>query len=343
MSQDSVYITSPKLPAAPSTRLPMCGLSKALIGEPAPSFDCRAIVDGRIKSISLETYTDAYHWLVLIFFPKAWSFICPTEIRSFSARLEEFLYSRSCAVVFASTDSEFCLRAWNSTSELEGGLGGVHVPLISDSSHCLSRDYGVLDEKEGTAQRALFIIDPKGTLRAMSVNDVDVGRSVDEVIRILDALAFKDEFGEGCPVNWKKGDRGIDIVTRSRVEGPVEVESRKTWSEWARPKLQRAWSGTSQRSTTNIMRLVSNTSGGRVPSNEGSSLPTLGGITSTPDTTKISMQTRPQSVFLTPTSSTNSASKHDVETEDAIAAIKLGQCITNERAMMTNQAVGAAL
>jgi peroxiredoxin (alkyl hydroperoxide reductase subunit C) len=179
----------------------------------------------------------------LIFFPKAFSFVCPTEILAFSARLEEFLYARSCAVVFASTDNEHCLRAWNSISEIEGGLGGVHVPLISDCNHQMSRDYGVLIEEEGVAQRALFIIDPQGRVRSSTVNDADIGRSVDETQRVLDALKFKDEFGEGCPVNWRKGDKGIDVKTPNTIDGAVEVK--RTWSEWARPKFQRALSGAS--------------------------------------------------------------------------------------------------
>ena len=202
--------------------------------------------------ISLSSYTQAKHWLILIFFPKAWSFICPTEVLAFSSRLQEFLYSRSCAVAFASTDSEYTLRAWNSTSEMEGGLGGVHVPLISDCNHKLSRDYGVLIEGEGVAERALFIIDPEGVVRSLTINDADVGRSVDEAQRILDALIFKDEFGEGCPVNWKKGDKGIDIAAKSKVEGHVEVDARKSWVGWARPKLGRTWSGTSHTSSRSV-------------------------------------------------------------------------------------------
>lgn len=200
--------------------------------------------------ISLSAYTAANHWVALIFFPRAWSFICPTEIKAFSARLEEFLYSRQCAVVFASTDSQYCLKAWNNTGELEGGLGGVHVPLISDSSHKLSRDYHVLNEDEGVAERALFIIDPKGIIRNVTVSDADIGRSVDETQRILDALAFKDEFGEGCPVDWKKGDKGLNYTAQTKVEGPIELPlGKKSWGEWARPKLQRAWSNASQRSS----------------------------------------------------------------------------------------------
>jgi len=139
---------------------------------------------------------------------------------------------------------------------MEGGLGGVHVPLISDCNHKLSRDYGVLIEDEGVAERALFIIDLRGKIRSMTVNDADVGRSVDEAQRILDALIFKDEFGEGCPVNWKKGYKGIDIAAKSKVEGSIEVESRKSWVDWARPKLARTWSGTSRNSSRSLSSIA---------------------------------------------------------------------------------------
>ncbi|KAK4545480.1 hypothetical protein LTR36_002830 [Oleoguttula mirabilis] len=227
----------------------MATRGKVEVGKPAPNFNRVAVVDGSLKDVSLSSYTEANHWLILVFFPKAWSFICPTEIKAFSARLEEFLYSRSCAVVFASTDSEYCLRAWNGTSDMEGGLGGVHIPLISDCDHQMSKDYGVLIEEEGVAQRALFIIDPKGIVRCTTINDANVGRSVDEAQRVLDALVFKDEFGEGCPVDWKKGDKGINTTTP--MEGNLELK--KSWSEWARPRLQRAWSGASQRSLNSVM------------------------------------------------------------------------------------------
>jgi peroxiredoxin (alkyl hydroperoxide reductase subunit C) len=204
-----------------------------------------------ITEISLKAYNEANHWVALIFFPKAWSFVCPTEIRAYSERLEEFLYTRSCAVVFVSTDTELCLRAWNHTNEMEGGLGGVHVPLMSDSNHKISRDYGVLLEDQGVAERALFIIDPKGNVRNITISDADVGRSVDETLRIIDALAFKDEYGEGCPVNWKKGDAGLKMAEQTKVDGPLEMK-KPSWSEWARPKLQRAWSNQSHHSSRSI-------------------------------------------------------------------------------------------
>lgn len=132
-------------------------------------------------------------------------------------------------------------------------MGSVHVPLISDSNHKLSSDYGVLIEDEGVAERALFIIDPKGIVRNITISDADVGRSVDETQRIIDALAFKDEYGEGCPVNWKKGDSGLNYAAQTKVEGPIDLSaSKKSWGEWARPKLQRAWSNTSHRSSAGL-------------------------------------------------------------------------------------------
>ena len=126
------------------------------------------------------------------------------------------------------------------------------MPLISDCNHQLSRDYGVLLEDLGVAARALFIIDPKGIVRAITVNDVHIGRSVDETLRILDALIFKDEFGEGCPADWKKGDKGLDLSHRT----DASTEPKKSWSDWARPKLTRAWSGNSQRSISSMSNLT---------------------------------------------------------------------------------------
>ena len=111
--------------------------------------------------------------------------------------------------MFCSTDSEYVLQAWNNTPEEQGGLGGVHVPLISDRSHRIAKEYGVLIEDEGVTHRAMFIIDPRGVIRQVTINDVNVGRSVDEARRLLEALEFLDEFGEGCPIDWKKGDRGV--------------------------------------------------------------------------------------------------------------------------------------
>lgn len=297
--------------------------------------------------ISLSSYTSAKHWLILIFFPKAWSFICPTEVRAFSARLQEFLYSRTCAVAFASTDSEYCLRAWNSTSEMEGGLGGFHVPLISDCNHKLSRDYGVLIEDEGVAERALFIIDPKGTIRSMTVNDADVGRSVDEAQRILDALVFKDEVGEGCPVDWKKGDKGIDIAAKRKAEGPIEV--RKSWVDWARPKLTRTWSGASHNSTRSLNGIPSqgpmrwNSSGENLLAMDERTPPrstigvASGSLSPASSSTQAAMSRHSaHSPVFSPTSGGDSLGKMEGQMTQAM----MQQRLDNMQAALTNQKIG---
>jgi hypothetical protein len=134
---------------------------------------------------------------------------------------------------------------------MEGGLRGIHVPLISDANNKLCRDSDVLNEESGAAQRALFIIDPKGIVRGITINDAVIGRSVHETLRVIDALAFADEFGEGCPVDWKKGDKGIDVSTRNASDAPFEVRP-KSCADWTRPKLGRAFSGTSQRSIASL-------------------------------------------------------------------------------------------
>jgi len=202
-----------------------------------------AIADLTVATeISLSAYTDASHWVAMFFFPKAWSPVCPTEIRAFSRRLDEFLYSRACAIVFVSTDSADCLRAWTITSEAEGGLGKISMPLISDCNHALSKAYGVLDEKQGISQRAFVLIDPTGVVRAINAHDGFIAQNVNEVLRLLDALIFKDENGEGCAADWKKGDSGVDMKM-ARTEGVYEIP--KKVSSWLRPKLVRAVSAAS--------------------------------------------------------------------------------------------------
>ena len=139
----------------------------------------------------------------------AYSFICPTELLAFADQHSEFLYHSACALVFISTDSEHVLRTWNATSTAAGGLGGIHLPLLSDRNHNVSASYGVLDEEEGIARRATFLIDPLGMIRYSAVHDGMVGRSVGETKRVLNALQFADEYGEGCPSDWQKGMKGV--------------------------------------------------------------------------------------------------------------------------------------
>lgn len=138
----------------------------------------------------------------------AWTFVCPTEIIAFSDRIQDFK-ARNASVVFASTDSEYSLLAWAQASRRDGGLGSVNIPLYADKNHQLAKDYGVLIEEEGIALRGLFLIDPNGVVRQITINDLPVGRSVDETLRLLDAFQFTDKYGEVCPANWNPGQETI--------------------------------------------------------------------------------------------------------------------------------------
>jgi len=188
-------------------------MSKARIQKPAPSFQAQAAMpDGTLEELSLTTYTAQNKWLLLVFIPMAWTFVCPTEILAFSEATSQFA-ERGASVVIASTDSEYSLLAWRNTSKKDGGLGEVDIPLLSDKNHQLSRDYGVLIEEEGIALRGMFIIDPQGILRQITINDLPVGRSVQEALRLIDAYQFVEKYGEVCPANWQAGQEGMKATT----------------------------------------------------------------------------------------------------------------------------------
>jgi len=177
-------------------------MSKAAIGKPAPEFETTAVVDGEFKKVKLSDYKGKY--LVLFFYPLDFTFVCPTEIIAFSDRIQEFR-NIGCELVAASTDSEFCHLAWINTPRKQGGLGEMKLPILADTNHQISRDYGVLKEDAGLAYRGLFIIDPKGMLRQITVNDLPVGRDVDETLRLVQAFQHVDKHGEVCPAGWKPG------------------------------------------------------------------------------------------------------------------------------------------
>lgn len=179
-------------------------MSQAFIGKPAPDFNVEAVVDGAFKKVSLADYKGKY--LILFFYPLDFTFVCPTEIISFSDRVEEFR-TIGCEVVAASTDSEFSHLAWINTPRKQGGLGKMNIPILADKTKDISKRYGVLKEDEGIAFRGLFIIDGKGILRQITINDLPVGRSVDETLRLVQAFQFTDQHGEVCPANWKPGKK----------------------------------------------------------------------------------------------------------------------------------------
>ncbi|XP_059617416.1 peroxiredoxin 1 [Phlebotomus argentipes] len=176
----------------------------------APDFSGTAVVNGVLRDICLGDFQGRY--LVLLFYPLDFTFVCPTEIIAFSERMSEF-HEIGCEVVAVSTDSHFSHLAWTQLSRREGGLGKIALPLLSDKSMRISKEYGVLNEETGIAYRGLFIIDGQQRLRQITVNDLPVGRSVDETLRLLKAFQFTDVHGEVCPANWQPGSKTINPDT----------------------------------------------------------------------------------------------------------------------------------
>ncbi|KAK0226891.1 thioredoxin-like protein [Armillaria nabsnona] len=188
----------------------------ALIQRPAPAFKAAAVVDGLFEDVSLTDYLG--QWVVLFFYPMDFTFVCPTEILAFNDALAEFK-ALDTKVLGVSTDSQHSHFAWANQPRKEGGLGpDLKLPLIADRNMSISRDYGVLLEDEGIALRGLFIIDPKGILRQITVNDLPVGRSVDETIRLIKAFQFTDKHGEVCPANWHEGDKTMKADPKGSKE-----------------------------------------------------------------------------------------------------------------------------
>ncbi|KAM9324889.1 thioredoxin-dependent peroxide reductase, mitochondrial [Gastrophryne carolinensis] len=187
-------------------RSPSCHFSTGFrrlfpaVTQHAPQFKGTAVVNGEFRDISLEDYKGKY--LVLFFYPLDFTFVCPTEIVAFSDKANEFR-DINCEVVAVSVDSHFSHLAWTNTPRKNGGLGHMNIPLLSDLTKQISRDYGVLLETPGIALRGLFIIDPQGIVRHLSVNDLPVGRSVEETLRLVKAFQFVETHGEVCPANWK--------------------------------------------------------------------------------------------------------------------------------------------
>ncbi|KDR73076.1 hypothetical protein GALMADRAFT_252516 [Galerina marginata CBS 339.88] len=188
----------------------------ALVQRPAPIFKAEAVADGLFVDVSLEKYRG--QWVVLLFYPMDFTFVCPTEILAFNDALSTFK-ELNTVVLGVSTDSKFSHFAWATQTRKEGGLGpNLHLPLIADRSMNISRDYGVLLEDEGISLRGLFIIDPEGILRQITVNDLPVGRSVDETIRLIKAFQFTDAHGEVCPANWTEGSKTIKTDPVAKLE-----------------------------------------------------------------------------------------------------------------------------
>jgi peroxiredoxin (alkyl hydroperoxide reductase subunit C) len=188
-----------------------------LVGKPAPDFTAAAVMaDNTInEKFNLKAHLKGKMG-VLFFYPLDFTFVCPSEIIAFDNRVHEF-HNRGCEVIAVSVDSHFTHLAWKNTPVEKGGIGNVRFPMVADLTKQIARDYDVLTG-DAVAFRGTFLIDKEGVVRHQVVNDLPLGRNVDEAIRMVDALAFHEEHGEVCPAGWNKGAKGM----KANAEGVSE-------------------------------------------------------------------------------------------------------------------------
>jgi peroxiredoxin (alkyl hydroperoxide reductase subunit C) len=178
-----------------------------LVGKQAPDFNANAVYgNNEIKNLSMSDYKGKY--VVLFFYPLDFTFVCPSELIAFDHRLDEFR-KRNVEVIGCSIDSQFTHLAWKNTAVDKGGIGQVKYPLVADVKHAICQAYDVEFAAAGVAFRGSFLIDKAGVVRHQVVNDLPLGRNIDEMLRMIDALQFTEEHGEVCPAGWQKGKAGM--------------------------------------------------------------------------------------------------------------------------------------
>ncbi len=181
-----------------------------LVGKPAPDFTAQAVYgNNEIKELKLSSLKGKY--VVLFFYPLDFTFVCPSELIAFDNRLAEFK-ARGVEVLSCSIDSHFTHLAWKNTPVNNGGIGQVGYPMVADINHAICQAYDV-ESAGGVAFRGSFLIDKAGVVRHQVVNDLPLGRNVDEMLRMVDALQFTEEHGEVCPAGWQKGNKGMTAST----------------------------------------------------------------------------------------------------------------------------------
>lgn len=194
-----------------------------LVGRKAPDFDVSAVHNGQvIDHFTLSQFLKK-KYVVLFFYPMDFTFVCPTELHEFEARRKDF-QALNAQVIGCSIDSPHAHLAWLNTPQSKGGIDGIEYPLISDLNKVVAQSYDVLLDA-GIALRASFIIDKQGVVQVQHVNNLDIGRSVDEVYRALQALQFTEQHGEVCPANWQQGGKSMK-ATREGVEGFFQGQSK---------------------------------------------------------------------------------------------------------------------
>lgn len=177
-----------------------------LVTKQAPDFKATAVTEtGEFKEVTLADYKDQY--VLLYFYPLDFTFVCPSEILAFNSKVAEFK-ERNVQLLGVSIDSHFSHLAWRNTPVDKGGIGQIDYPLIADVTKNIARDYGVLFN-ESIALRGLFLIDKAGIVQHSTINNLPLGRNVEEALRMIDALQYTEQHGEVCPANWKKGDEAM--------------------------------------------------------------------------------------------------------------------------------------
>jgi alkyl hydroperoxide reductase subunit AhpC len=197
---------------------------KAYVRHPAPEFSGTVWHKDGFKQVKLSDYKGKY--VVLFFYPLDFTFVCPTEICNFSDAYEHF-QEANCEIIACSTDSHFSHREWALKERKKGGLAPCNLPLLADISQDIAKDYGVLIDQggdKGIAFRGTFIIDDKGIVRHIQINDLPVGRNVDETLRLVQAFQFTDKHGEVCPAKWKPGKKTM-------VTDPSNPKLQQFWEE----------------------------------------------------------------------------------------------------------------
>lgn len=177
-----------------------------LVGKLAPEFKAKAVIKNHVTDFSLAQLKGKY--VIFFFYPLDFTFVCPTELHAFQENIEAF-EKRNAQVVACSIDSTFSHLAWLNTPKSKGGIAGVEYPLISDINKNIAKDFDVLNVQEGIAYRGLFLIDREGYVRHQIVNDLPLGRSIEEVLRTLDAQIYIEQHGEVCPANWQVGKKSM--------------------------------------------------------------------------------------------------------------------------------------
>jgi peroxiredoxin (alkyl hydroperoxide reductase subunit C) len=179
-----------------------------LVGKKAPDFTASAVINGNqiVDDFKLSSFEGKY--TVLFFYPLDFTFVCPTELHAFQEKLAVF-EEKNTQVIGCSVDSKHTHFAWLNTPANKGGIQGITYPLVADLTKSIATNFDVLKEDEGVSYRGLFLIDKDGIIRHQLVNDLPLGRNVDEALRLVDALQFHEENGEVCPANWNKGDKSM--------------------------------------------------------------------------------------------------------------------------------------